>query len=34
MNRYHGQTAGFEAGELLTSPRTIGISNIMHNLNI
>lgn len=32
MNRYHGQTAGFEAGELLTSPRTIGISDIMHSL--
>lgn len=32
MNRYHGQTAGFEAGELLTSPRTLGVTDLMASI--
>jgi N-acetylglucosamine malate deacetylase 1 len=29
MNRYHGLTAGFEAGELLLTHRTVGIDDLM-----
>ena len=29
MNRYHGQTAGFEAGELFTTHRSIGTDDLM-----
>lgn len=30
MNRYHGLTAGFEAGELFLTYRTVGVSDLMH----
>ena len=30
MNRYHGLTAGFEAGELFLTYRTIGVEDLMH----
>jgi LmbE family N-acetylglucosaminyl deacetylase len=30
MNRYHGLTAGFEAGELFLTYRTIGVADLMH----
>lgn len=30
MNRYHGLTAGFEAGELFLTYRTVGVGDIMH----
>ena len=30
MNRYHGLTAGFEAGELFLSYRPIGVDNLLH----
>jgi len=30
--RYYGQVAGFEAAELLTSPRALGTTNLMHAL--
>lgn len=29
MNRYHGVTAGFEAGELFLTYRTVGVSDLM-----
>ncbi len=29
MNRYHGLTAGFEAGELLLTYRTVGVSDLV-----
>jgi len=29
MNRYHGITAGFEAGELLLTYRSVGIDDVM-----
>jgi LmbE family N-acetylglucosaminyl deacetylase len=29
MNRYHGLTAGFEAGEIFLTYRTIGVANLM-----
>jgi LmbE family N-acetylglucosaminyl deacetylase len=29
MNRYHGMTAGFDAGELFLTYRTIGVSDVM-----
>ncbi len=29
MNRYHGLTAGFEAGELLMTYRTVGVDDLM-----
>lgn len=34
MNRYFGQTAGFEAGERLASPRAVGITDIMAGLRL
>jgi LmbE family N-acetylglucosaminyl deacetylase len=30
MNRYHGITAGFEAGELFLTYRTVGVEDLMH----
>jgi bacillithiol biosynthesis deacetylase BshB1 len=30
MNRYHGVTAGFEAGELFLTYRSIGVEDLMH----
>jgi LmbE family N-acetylglucosaminyl deacetylase len=30
MNRYHGITAGFEAGELFLTYRTVGVEDVMH----
>ncbi|MBX6316434.1 MAG: PIG-L family deacetylase [Isosphaeraceae bacterium] len=30
MNRYHGLTAGFEAGELFLTYRTIGVDDLIH----
>jgi N-acetylglucosamine malate deacetylase 1 len=30
MNRYHGLTAGFEAGELFLTYRSIGVDDLMH----
>lgn len=30
MNRYHGLTAGFEAGELFLTYRSIGVEDLMH----
>ncbi|QEH34003.1 Mycothiol S-conjugate amidase [Aquisphaera giovannonii] len=30
MNRYHGLTAGFEAGELFLTYRSVGIDDLMH----
>jgi LmbE family N-acetylglucosaminyl deacetylase len=30
MNRYHGVTAGFEAGELFLTYRTVGVEDLMH----
>lgn len=30
MNRYHGMTAGFEAGELFLTYRTVGVEDLMH----
>lgn len=30
MNRYHGITAGFEAGELFLTYRTVGVDDLMH----
>jgi N-acetylglucosamine malate deacetylase 1 len=30
MNRYHGLTAGFEAGELFLTYRTVGVDDLMH----
>jgi LmbE family N-acetylglucosaminyl deacetylase len=29
MNRYHGQTAGFEAGELLLTYRSVGVEDLI-----
>jgi LmbE family N-acetylglucosaminyl deacetylase len=29
MNRYHGQTAGFEAGELFLTYRSVGVEDLM-----
>ena len=34
MNRYWGQSAGFEAGELLSSPRTLGVTDLMGSLQL
>lgn len=34
MNRTFGQAAGFEAGERLASPRTIGVTNLMESLRL
>ena len=28
MNRYHGITAGFEAGEVFLSHRTVGVGDL------
>ncbi len=30
MNRYHGLTAGYEAGELFLTYRTVGVDDLMH----
>jgi bacillithiol biosynthesis deacetylase BshB1 len=30
MNRYHGVTAGYEAGELFLTYRTVGVDDLMH----
>jgi LmbE family N-acetylglucosaminyl deacetylase len=30
MNRYHGMTAGFEAGELFLTYRTVGVDDLVH----
>ncbi len=30
MNRYHGITAGFEAGELFLTYRSVGVEDLMH----
>jgi N-acetylglucosamine malate deacetylase 1 len=30
MNRYHGMTAGFAAGELFLTYRTVGVEDLMH----
>src|SRR3954452_23084225 len=30
MNRYHGLTAGFEAGEIFLTYRSIGVTDLMH----
>lgn len=30
MNRYHGLTAGFEAGEIFLTYRTVGVDDLMH----
>ncbi|MDB5349735.1 MAG: family carbohydrate esterase [Planctomycetota bacterium] len=30
MNRYHGLTAGFEAGELFLTYRSVGVEDLMH----
>ena len=30
MNRYHGLTAGFEAGEIFMTYRSVGIDDLMH----
>jgi N-acetylglucosamine malate deacetylase 1 len=30
MNRYHGLTAGFEAGELFLTYRSVGVDDLMH----
>jgi LmbE family N-acetylglucosaminyl deacetylase len=30
MNRYHGVTAGFDAGELFLTYRTVGVEDLMH----
>jgi hypothetical protein len=29
MNRYHGLTAGFEAGELFLTYRSVGVDDLM-----
>ena len=29
MNRYHGLTAGFEAGELFQTYRTVGVDDLI-----
>jgi hypothetical protein len=29
MNRYHGLTAGFEAGEIFLTYRSVGIDDLM-----
>lgn len=34
MNRSHGSAAGFEAGERLASPRTIGVTDLMGSLRL
>ncbi len=34
MNRLHGETAGFAAGERLTSPRSVGVVNLMESLRL
>lgn len=34
MNEWHGQSAGFAAGERLASPRTIGVTDLMASLRL